>query len=169
MAVPPDPWQRTDIAARTRLAQQLAAEQERLRQRYAGSRVAEQAQPGGPTVLAGQMPGQPFSLPPWAAGLGLGQSAAAPVVNTAPVVGSLDKFHNTIDSLTSGIWGPGGERLIPNDPSRPPGPIGRGPGYWLQDWGVAYNPAGTGSMTWRNDWVPAPPGDPRGWLISGET
>lgn len=64
------------------------------------------------------------------------------VRNTAPTVGRLGP-GNLIDSLATGIYGPGGERLIPNDPSQPPGPVGRGPGYWIFDgWG----------NVWRNDW-----------------
>lgn len=125
---------------------------ERLRRQYAGM-PQERAVASEPPAVT--RPVGTLGLP----NLGAFSATVGPV---APVPGRSSGPYDLAGD--GGAWGPNGVNLFNPLHARgdmpAPGPVGRGPGFWiLDDFGTPY---------WRQDWVAAPSGDPRGYLIKGE-
>lgn len=154
MAVQADPWQRALLARR------LAA----LQTRYAGDAEHPVLPPSTMADLMGVSAGtETLAMPPVAFQFPTVFSSPPPNTGGGGGGGGVPLGPYNLGGDGSG-WGPAGINLFNPLHARgdmpAPGPIGRGPGFWIMD--------GFGTPFWRQDWVPAPAGDPRGWLIRGE-
>jgi hypothetical protein len=143
------------VAARRRLAESLAA----LTRQYAGELPG--ARGTGPAVAVDPADVLPKVGAPVLPGLPAG--AFVPTAQQLAAVaggggGALGPYNLAGDG---GAWGPTGinqyNPYLARGDMPAPGPVGRGPGFWLMD--------NYGTPFWRSDWDPSSPG---GMHVFGE-